>query len=303
MATSTTTTTSGPTGFQLDAFRNLAQRAEQLYQSPFPQYYPGRTYTPFSQQTDDALRVMESFARGGSAQIDAAQQANLQTLRGDFLNNNPAAQYATSTARGDFLGPNPYADKIYGRMAGGIRDNVNSAFLQGGRFGSTSNTRALADSLGDAANQFYGENYARERQNQLSAQSMLSNAFQNERANQQRAGLMAPQMEQARYLPWQQLAQVGSQREAMDQTALQADIDRHNFNQNLPAMKLQQFGNFVSGAPGGTISTQSQPIYRNNVAGFLGGALGGAQLGGSLGFGGGANALFAGAGGLLGLLA
>jgi hypothetical protein len=102
-------------------------------------------------------------------------------------------------------------------------------------------------------------------------------------------------MAQADYQDINQLYQVGQAQESYQQAALADAMQRYNFQQNLPAAKLQSFLSAAYGAPMGQQTTQ--PIYRNPTANILGGAaLGGALGGGPLGAGIGAGA------GLLGLL-
>ena len=87
-------------------------------------------------------------------------------------------------------------------------------------------------------------------------------AFQNyagERAMQNQAVMNAPTLAQADYADISQLANVGKTAEDYQKTALQADIDRFNFEQNKPYQKLQAYLGAAYGAPVGQVSTtQSQ---------------------------------------------
>lgn len=60
------------------------------------------------------------------------------------------------------------------------------------------------------------------------------------------------------------LAEVGGAREAKSRDVLQEEIDRFNYEQNLPATKLAQYMQNVTGNYGGTMTgTATQPTYSN----------------------------------------
>jgi hypothetical protein len=50
----------------------------------------------------------------------------------------------------------------------------------------------------------------------------------------------------------------GNLQAGFDQTALNADISRHDYNQNSAQQHLSNYTNAVWGAPGGSSSTTSQ---------------------------------------------
>jgi hypothetical protein len=78
---------------------------------------------------------------------------------------------------------------------------------------------------------------------------------------------------------------------------LQDNINRYNYEQNIGDQKLQ---NYMSLVGGGTLGSNTvQPVFRNQGASALGGALGGSQLASMAGF----NPMYGAiGGGLLGLL-
>jgi hypothetical protein len=73
-------------------------------------------------------------------------------------------------------------------------------------------------------------------------------------------------------------------------------VNRFNFAQQAPYMKLQSYLSGAYGAPSGM--QQTTPVYRNQMGNVLGGALTGAALGG----GGTGSVIGAGIGAGLGLL-
>lgn len=144
-------------------------------------------------------------------------------------------------------------------------DTVTSQFAKSGRYGSGANQQALTSALAPMAYQA-----------------------------QQDALRLAPQYQN---LDAQQLAQVGSAREADAMAQLQDNINRFNYEQNIGDQKLQ---NYMSLVGGGTLGSSTvQPVFRNQGASALGGALGGSQLASLAGF----NPMYGAiGGGLLGLL-
>jgi len=207
--------------------------AQNLYKTTNPEYYAGQTYVSPSAQTTAALSQAQSRALGGNPLLPAAQQQQQDVIGGQYLQNNPyfnqavagAGQAATQTYNDAIMAAQSGASK-----AGRYGSNV-SADIQNRAANTLSNT--LANKYGDLA---YA-NYA------------------NERAMQNTAATNAPALAQADYADIQQLANVGKVQEQYKQTALQADIDRFNFEQNKPYQKLSAYLGAAYGAPTGTVST------------------------------------------------
>jgi hypothetical protein len=108
-------------------------------------------------------------------------------------------------------------------------------------------------------------------------------AYQNygdERQNMMAALGMAPGLAQQDYFDIQQLANVGAARQQQLQNLINADIERWNFNQNLPFNKLANYAGLVGQPVGDTRTTISPTSMGSDI---LGGMQGGAALGGTLG--------------------
>jgi hypothetical protein len=222
---------------------------------------------------------------------------------------NPAIQQMQGTASGQYLSGNPFFSGAFdaaARAAGtSFQDQmqqVASNTSRAGRYGSGAmgqlQDRAagtFATALTDTAGKLAYQNYDAERARQEAAQGNIGNLYGADYARQLQAAQMSPALAQADYQDISQLYQVGQAQESYQQAALADAMQRYNFQQNLPAAKLQSFLSAAYGAPMGQQTTQ--PIYRNQGANVLGGAaLGSALGGGPLGAGIGAGA------GLLGLL-
>ena len=211
--------------------------AKGLYQTDTPQYYGGQTYIGPSAQTQSALQAAQNRALGGNPLLTGAQAQQGATVGGQFLSAG-----------------NPYFSQAMQGAAQGATQNYNDAIMaaqsgasRAGRYGSgvsadiqnrAANT--LANTLANKYGEFAAQNYA------------------NERALQQQSALNAPALAQADYADIQQLMNVGKTAEDYQKTALQADIDRFNFEQNKPYQKLSAYLGAAYGAPTGSVSTTTQ---------------------------------------------
>jgi hypothetical protein len=234
--------------------------ARKLYEAQGPSYFPGQTYVSPTETTLSALQSGEQRAMAGSPLLRAAQAENLANVQGQYLGGNPFFQGAFNPAAK--AAQQSYYDAI---------QNVASKASSAGRYGSGAygqlTDRAggtFATALTDVAGKLAYQNYA------------------DERARQAAATAAAPGMAEADYGDIQRLLAIGQGREGYAQTALQDQINRYNYEQNLPQAKLQSFLSGVYGAPSGGISTSQQPIYSNPGQQALGNLLGiagtGAQL-------------------------
>ena len=211
--------------------------AQDLYQSDTPSYYPYDTYVPPSEQTQSALQAAQNRALAGNPLVPAAQSQLQNTIQGNYLSSgNP---YLQDAMRGMASAASQnYFDTL---------SNVASQSSQAGRYGSgaMSNlqdraSQTLANTLVNKAGELGYQNYA------------------DERARQEAAILNAPQMAAADYQDIQQLLNVGQTAEDYQKQALDADIARFEFEQNLPYTKLQNYLSAAYGAPMGQVTTTSQ---------------------------------------------
>lgn len=208
------------------------EEAKRLYQGNSPQYYQGQTYVSPSQATQQALQMAQERALGGSPLVKAAQQETLDTIAGRGVNPFLA---------GALEGVNRQAGQDYTKNIQALQSAASSA----GRYGS-----AAQGQQEGVAQDIFARNLA-EAGNRMAYQSAEA-----ERARQVAASQYAPQMANAGYMDINQLLKVGQAGEGYDQAKLQADINRFNYEQNLPQMKLSQFANLFSSVPQGTKTTQ-----------------------------------------------
>lgn len=208
--------------------------AQRLYKGEGPQYYQGKTYIGPSTQTSQALQKAEERAITGSPLLDAAQAQTLATIQGQGVN----PFLAGALGQANRLSGEEYTRNI---------QNLQSSAASAGRYGSN----AMGQQAGTAQDIF--ARALAEQGGQLAYQSAEA-----ERQRQMAATGMAPQMAQADYFDITALGKVGQIGENYDMNKLQADINRYNYEQNLPQMKLQQYANLYSTAPQGSTTTATQ---------------------------------------------
>ena len=211
------------------------EEAKNLYQGASPQYYPGQTYVAPSAQTTQALAAAGNRAMAGSPLLPAAQQQQQAVIGGQYLQNNPFFNQAMAGA-GQAAGQQ-YFDAINqaqsgvstaGRYGSGAQENLFN------RAGTT-----LANTLANKAGELSYSNYAAER------------------ARQEAAVAGAPALANADYTDINQLLKTGQATEDYANTALQADINRFNYQENLPTAKLNQYAQYLSGTPQGSTTTST----------------------------------------------
>jgi hypothetical protein len=207
--------------------------AQRLYQGPAPQYFPGQTYVSPSQATQSALNLTQQRAMTGSPLLRSAQQQQLATIQGrgvnPFLTGALEAAYAPTVSAAQ-------------EATRGLQSQASNV----GRYGSDAMAQ-LASRQASALGRGLGQE--------------LSNlAYQSSEAEAQRqanAIANAPTMAQADYADLAQLADVGKTQEQYQQMALEDQINRFNFEQNLPQTRLSQFLGQVYGAPQGSQATST----------------------------------------------
>ena len=211
------------------------QEAKQLYQTDTPQYYPYQTFVSPSQQTQSALQAAQNRALAGSPLVPAAQQQQLATIQGQNLGLNPYFANALQGAAG--VATTQFQDAL---------KNIASQASTAGRYGSG----AMADLQSRASTNLAKELTSR-------AGELAYQNYAAERAAQERAIQAAPALAQADYADIQQLMNVGQTAEDYQRQALESDIARYEFGQNLPYTKLQSYLSAAYGAPMGQVSTST----------------------------------------------
>lgn len=225
--------------------------------------------------------IMES-----GASPEEAMALTRRTASGEYLNGNPYLEGALSRA-------NRLATESYQEGLRGLQSQASAAGRYGsGAMGQqvAKGQDVFARALTEQNQQAYMQNYAAERaaqeaaigrlggyeqqgiQNRFAAAGGLSAGAQQGIANQlaalgaagqmsaadlnrqMQAAQLAPQLAEQDYLDMQKLLMVGQAREGYDATALQDQMARWNYEQNLPYQQLQRYQSAISGYPMGTVN-------------------------------------------------
>jgi hypothetical protein len=136
-STGTQTVKNEPASFVAPYYTEAAGQASNLYNNYRPEFFGGSAFTPYSPETEVALQAQTQRAMSGNPALNAAQEQQYATIRGDYLSGSPQLQQEL--------------DKVSGR--------VNSQFAQGGGYRSSANQEVLGREMGDAV----VRNYANER--------------------------------------------------------------------------------------------------------------------------------------------
>ncbi len=259
---------------------------KQFLDSPPPSFYPGSTVVPYSPETNTALGWQAQRALNGSPVQTAGTNQLTQTLNGDYLGqmgdlyNNPVQQKINTdliapTLNGDYLFGGQGFNAAFEAAKNKILPQVDSAFERSGRTRSGLADVAKTQALSDA---FAGQ-YGQERQNQLAAsqlgqqgtETFLAN-ISKERDNQIKSMLFAPQMASLDYQDISKLAEVGAQKESLQQQNLADQIARYDYGQNAQNQQLIQYMNLIQGNYGGESSgTSTSNLGGGGGGSFLGG--------------------------------
>ena len=258
------------------------------YLSPFMDKAWSVTNSPYQAYQGQRIADLTGEQRMG-ANLTSAQALN------GFQGQNDGMQVFQDTMQGRFMDPNanPWlaatANKAMGDISNNYRTgtavNTNAAAARAGAFGGSAwrqqtdaNERALGDSLGNAANQFYGQNYFNERNNQMQALGMM------------------PTLQNMGYTDAEKLMGVGDSFRQYQQDLLNSQYGDWQEAQNYPVRMLDIFGNQLRatmGAGGSSSTTQSGGYQPSRFANAAGGAMAGFGMGGPVG------AAIGGLGGLL----
>jgi hypothetical protein len=295
--TQNVTQTSEPPAYLRPYLTEAATGASTLYNQGPQQYYPGETVVPFASQTNQALGGIQQRAQNGSPVNQAASGFTASTLGKTPTSQYGNAQNPYANAANPFgSGNNPYLDATFNRAADQVQNRIQSGFAGSGR--NIEAGRGLAaQEMNDLATNIYGGDYQNERNRQLQYQSQLtgigSQGYELERdrmtndiqqQRQQQLGVlgMAPQIANQDYTDLDRLRGVGAEYEDLSGRQMEDAAARWDYGQQAPGLALDQYITRLQGQPGSNVTTAT-PIYRNQVAGGLGGAMAGGQIGGMFG--------------------
>lgn len=261
--------------------------AEQYAHQPL-ENYGGQTLAGFN-PTEQLGQQLALQGAGGAGQLTGQAMGTQSFLLNPQAQLDPAA--------------NPYAQSVAQQIAGGISDELTQRILPAIRGNTISSSgmyaggdtrgqmadylagQGAAETIGDALNKFYFQNYQQ-------GLNTLAGAVDR---NAEVAG--------SGVIPSAIVSSVGSQQRQMEQAQLDDAYQRWLIEQQMPYMRAQDIMNLVQGMPGATSTTTMTGMSPQSP---MGGMMGPMMMGMSLLpmlFGGGMGAAGGGLGGVLGALA
>jgi hypothetical protein len=227
--------------------KDFLQLGQSVTKNPY-QFYNGDTVAGFSPEQEAGMNLGAQRALAGSSTLNAANNKATSTLNGDFLTPNS----------------NPYLKQNVSQAMDDVQTRVNSQF-SGNNYGGSANQELLTRNLGDVANNMYGENFARERNNQMQTMNL------------------APTLAGADYQDANYLQTIGAQRQNLANQYLGNSAAKFEGAANWPYEQLQRYGNVVSQGTGAGSTTTMTGAGGAGGSSPMASALGGAATGFSIG--------------------
>ena len=242
----------------------IYDQAKALNEAGQPAYYPGQTFAPRDPLQNQAMNMSLNYAMNSMpGQIYDTQRAHSFALNSPDVANNPYVQNM-NISNANLLNRN-LSENILPQIG---RESVMTGGYGGSRQGvaegiaARGTQEAIANSAANTNFQAYNRG--------LGAQGLALG--------------MSPQVMGMGMAPMDVMSQVGAYNRGLDQEALDADMARWQYNQNLPWENLNRYNSIVGMAPWG-----SQTTAEGGGSSPLGGAISGGMLGyGLAGMGGGA---------------
>ena len=260
MSGGTRTKTTEPWDIQIPYLKEGFRQAEGLYKAGTPDFYPGPTVAPFDPAQQAAQRNVLGYAMGPrtSGMQLGAEGALGRSLAGDtpFSTDQMSDLLAGNVNTGEGT---PYTDMmtVFGNQArnqllGNVLPGIRSAMVEAQPGGSSVANNIQAKAIA-AANQqminkaaeMYGGAYDR-------AQAMRMPAAQMG-IQQQQYGMGAyPTIMGAPLGMYGAVRDVGDTRQAMQQRAIEQDVQRYMYDAQAPQNALQSYMSMISGDYGGS---------------------------------------------------
>jgi len=245
--TVTQTSRNEPPAYLQPYLTDIAQNAQSWYRGSQPQFFPGQNYQSPSAATNASITGTVNRAQTGNPLLPAAQGQTLSMINGDYLtpDRNPFLRASVNAAN------QPVIDNYMQNVA----PSIDARFSMAGRYGSPGAHVGAQGQALDSLNRTIGNTSA----------TMYGNAYNTERGYQNAAIAAAPQLAESDYADLQRLAAAGATQEQYDAMRRQGEMERWNYEQNLPAAKLGTYSNLIYGQnTGGTNTTTSQVPMTSN---------------------------------------
>ena len=226
----------------------LFANASGLLGTGGPKYYPGQNYVDPSAATQQGWQSAMGAANQMNSLLGMSAPAYQSMLSAPDVENNKYAQSAIRAAM------NPISENLMQNVLPGIQDQA----YRSGAYGGTKMEQIEGDAIKKATAQM-GD----------TASQMSLGVYNSGLNSQAQAMGMIPQLMQSMAMPSSIYSGVGKSQEGYDTTAMKADQERWNYNQNQPYDLLNWYSNLLNGMAGfGTKTTSSSA--QNPMADIIG---------------------------------
>ena len=236
--TDTTASESGPSKFQMPFLQKIFDEAARLYRGKPLEYGPSRV-ARFNPNEVSAQAGALNYARGGARDVAANAQEGLEFALGDVLSpdSNPnLAKYAEGAAR-----------PIFQNLTENVLPSIRGSAIDAGVLGSS--RQGIAEGLA----------VDRTAQDALDTTSRIYSDAYNRGLQTFETGLnLAPEVQMMGLTPYSIEAGVGAQQRAYDQALVDEGVERFQFGQYEPWLRLAQFLSMVGGDFGGEGTSETE---------------------------------------------
>jgi hypothetical protein len=247
------------------------QAAKNLYDMGLPEYYPGETlagFDPVQQQAQQAILGYSMGPRVAGMQA-GAEGALMRSLGGytGFTPQQTADLLAGNVRTGAGTPYQAMADALSGdvvsRLQGSILPGIRQQQVMYQPGGSSraaleqnkAVTSAVKQGLTTPLAQMYQSAYDRAQQMRLPASQQM---IQQQQFGQQQY----PTTMTAPYAPLQAMNQVGEQRRAMSQEAINRDMARYFYEAGAPQQALQNYMSMITGNYGSSSTAMNPYVFQ-----------------------------------------
>jgi len=228
------------------------EQAQQIYDRGAPAYYPGETLAGFDPAQTAAQQSTLGYAMGprAAAQQAGAERSLLQGLSGQI---DPNAY-------------NPMVNSLTSNVLSGLQNEVLPGLRQkqvmyqpgGSSKGNQEYEKAVANRVTSGMTKPIAD--------------MYTNAYNQAQNRAVQSGQLYPSIMNAPLSMYGAMDQVGAQRRAMTQEAMNRDQQRYEYNANKDQNALRNYMAMVSGDYGSTTTSTAPNNTFANLLGTLGSA-------------------------------
>lgn len=228
VSTSTTEPWSEQKGYLTGGF----EQAQKIYDRGAPRYYPGETLAGFDPAQTAAQQATLGYAMGprAAAQQAGAEASLLQGLSGQIDPNayNPMVNALTSNVIGN----------LQKSVLPGIRQQQVMYQPGGSSRAALQQNQAVTDAVSKGMTKPIAD--------------MYTNAYNQAQQRAVQSGSLYPSVMGAPLAMYGAMGNVGAQRRAMTQSAIDRDMARYEYEANAPQNALRNYMAMVSGDYGST---------------------------------------------------